>query len=275
MVRNLNRRRIVKILKIAEENHRVKTFWFRDTLCSKARPGQFVMVWVIGVDEIPLSLSTIGDPCSITVARVGDATEAMHRLKQGDIIAVRGPYGNGFKVVDKGRVAVVAGGMGLATLLPLMDRLKKSGCRIEVFLGFRSKHDIFQLARVEKAVEPKGCILMATDDGSMGFKGMVSELFELYLREHRPNYDMVYTCGPSAMIRRVYELCRAWGLKIQASLEAYIKCGIGICGSCCIGPYRVCKDGPVFSSSQLDKMPELGLYKRGPDGAKVPIETNR
>jgi len=268
--RNVNFRRIVKLVRVVEENPRVKTFWFRDALCSKAKPGQFVMVWIIGVDEIPLSLSTIGDICSITVAKVGDATETMHKLKPGDSVGVRGPYGNGFKIV-KGRVAVVAGGVGLATLLPLLERLKECGCRTEAFLGFRSKHDIFQLAKVERAVKPDGAVMVATDDGSIGFKGLVSELFEKHLRKSRPSYDVVYTCGPPAMIRRVYELCETWGLKIQASLEAYMKCGIGICGSCCIGPYRVCRDGPVFSASQLRKMPELGLYKRGPDGAKLPI----
>jgi len=270
MSTNINFRRIVKLVRVVGENPRVKTFWFKDALCSKAKPGQFVMVWIIGVDEIPLSLSTIGDLCSVTVAKVGDATEAMHRLKPDDLIGVRGPYGNGFKIV-KGRVAVVAGGVGLATLLPLVDKLKDYGCWIEVFLGFRSKHDVFQLARVERAVRPNGAVMIATDDGSIGFKGLVSELFETHLKRSKPSYDVVYTCGPPAMIRRVYELCETWNLKIQASLEAYMKCGIGICGSCCIGPYRVCKDGPVFSAPQLRKMPELGLYKRGPDGVKIPV----
>lgn len=226
----------------------------------------------MGVDEIPLSLSSIGELSSVTVARVGDATEAMHRLKPGDLIAVRGPYGRGFRVRGlSGSVAVVAGGVGLATLLPLMDRLKTVGCRVEAFLGFRGRLDVFGLSRVAEAVKPGGSLMVSTEDGSMGFKGLVSDLFRSRLENHKPNYGMVYTCGPSTMIREIYRLCRLWGLRVQASLEAYMKCGLGICGSCCIGPYRVCRDGPVFSNRQLAKMPELGVYRRGSDGLRIPV----
>ena len=97
-LKEINRLRGTKIREIKRETPSVKTFIFRDTLCSKAEPGQFVMVWIPGIDEIPMSLSATsleGRP-SITVARVGEATEVLHKRKIGDILGIRGPYGNSF-----------------------------------------------------------------------------------------------------------------------------------------------------------------------------------
>lgn len=264
----INVRRPVKIEAVIEENPRIKTFLFRDKFCSKGKHGQFIMVWIVGVDEIPLSISKIGDLCGVTVAKVGDATEAMHRLKVGDVFYVRGPYGNGFKELGD-YVAVIAGGVGLATLLPLIERLRASNRKVDVFVGFRSKSDAFWIDVLSKIVNGK--FIISTDDGSLGVKGLISEIFKEYVENFKPRYDMIYTCGPPAMIRRVFQECNKMDYRVQASLEAYIKCGVGICGSCCLGPYRVCSDGPVFSNNQLAKMPELGIYKRGPDGSKIPI----
>jgi dihydroorotate dehydrogenase electron transfer subunit len=264
-----NVRRLIKIEEIIEENPKVKTFLFREKLCSKAKPGQFLMVWIIGVDEIPLSFSRIGDLCGVTVAKVGEATGAMHKLEVGDKLYVRGPYGNGFKEVE-GLIAVVAGGIGLATLLPLIKKLNSLNCKIDAFIGFRSASNAFWINILANAVNGK--LIISTDDGSLGVKGLVSEVFREYIENSKPRYNMVYTCGPPAMIRQIFQNCEKVGYRVQASLEAYMKCGIGICGSCCLGPYRVCTDGPVFSNNQLAKMPELGIYKRGSNGLKIPIQ---
>ncbi|MEM2849194.1 MAG: dihydroorotate dehydrogenase electron transfer subunit [Candidatus Bathyarchaeia archaeon] len=264
-----NVRRPVEAEVVLEENFKVKTFLFRDKLCSKAKPGQFLMVWIVGVDEIPLSISRIGDLCGVTVAKVGEATEAMHRLKVGDRFYIRGPYGNGFKEVG-GYVAVVAGGIGLATLLPLIERLGTSSCKIDAFIGFRSRSNAFWVDTLTRTINGK--LTISTDDGSLGVEGLISEVFKGYVENFKPQYDTVYTCGPPAMIRQVFQECKKMNYKVQASLEAYMKCGIGMCGSCCLGPYRVCSDGPVFSNNQLAKISELGIYKRGPDGLKIPIQ---
>lgn len=261
-----NIRRPVEVELVLEENFKVKTFLFRDKLCSKARPGQFLMVWIVDVDEIPLSISRIGDLCGVTVAKVGEATEAMHKLKVGERFYIRGPYGNGFRETGD-YVAVVAGGIGLAALLPLIERLNASNCKIDAFIGFRSRSDVFWVDTLVSIINGK--LIISTNDGSLGVEGLISEVFRGYVENSKPHYNMVYTCGPPAMIRQVFQECKKMNYKVQASLEAYMKCGIGICGSCGLGPYRVCSDGPVFSNNQLAKMPELGVYKRGPDGLKI------
>ncbi|MFN3621746.1 MAG: dihydroorotate dehydrogenase electron transfer subunit, partial [Nitrososphaerales archaeon] len=169
-----NVRRPVEVEAVVEENFKIKTFLFKDKLCFKARPGQFLMVWIVGVDEIPLSISRIGDLCSVTVAKVGEATEAMHRLKVGDRFYIRGPYGNGFRE-GGGYVAIVAGGIGLAALLPLVERLNASNCKIDVFIGFRSKSDAFWVDKLTGFINGK--LTISTDDGSLGVKGLISEVF--------------------------------------------------------------------------------------------------
>ncbi|MEM1569115.1 MAG: dihydroorotate dehydrogenase electron transfer subunit [Candidatus Bathyarchaeia archaeon] len=264
-----NIRRPVEICSVIEENFKVKTLLFKDRLCSKSRPGQFLMVWIVGVDEIPLSISRIGDICGITVAKVGEATEALHRLKVGDKFYIRGPYGNGFKEIGQ-YTAVVAGGIGLAALMPLIERLKTSNRKIDIFLGFRSKSDAFWIDLLAKNVN--GEFIISTDDGSLGVKGLISEIFQRFVEDFKPQYDTVYTCGPPSMIRQIFRVCERMRYRVQASLEAYMKCAMGICGSCCLGPYRVCSDGPVFSNRQLAKMPELGIYTRGSDGMKKLIQ---
>ncbi len=98
-----NQPRIVQVEEILRETPTIKSFIFRDDVCSKASPGQFVMVWIPGLDEIPMGLSTMDSSSlsAITVKRVGEASGALHNLKEGDVIGVRGPYGNGFKLVEE------------------------------------------------------------------------------------------------------------------------------------------------------------------------------
>ena len=116
----INRLRIVKVRDVKKESPTVKTLTFHDKLCAKAEPGQFVMVWIPGVDEVPMSLSTMRSDgrCSITAAEVGEATKALHQRKLGENFGIRGPYGNSFALTN-GNVMIVGGGTGLAPLLPL------------------------------------------------------------------------------------------------------------------------------------------------------------
>jgi len=261
----------VKIEDIRRETSEVKSFFFKDRLCSRAKPGQFVMVWVPDVDEVPMSLSSIGSRmCSISVKRVGEATRALHRLKIGDYIGVRGPFGNGFRVV-KGRVMVVGGGTGATALMPLVESLVKEKAEVTFLLGAKTRNGLLFVDRM-KAVLPKEKerFGVATEDGSYGFKGVVTGLAEGYLAKE--GFDMIYTCGPEPMMREMFLLANRFSVPLQASLERLMRCAIGICGTCMIGRFRVCKDGPVFTDKQLRKVSrEFGFFRREFDGSRVRI----
>ncbi|UCE16490.1 MAG: dihydroorotate dehydrogenase electron transfer subunit, partial [Candidatus Bathyarchaeota archaeon] len=249
-----------------EENSTIKTFTFRDKHCAEAKPGQFVMVWVPGVDEVPMSLSSISvdGVSSITVADVGEATKMLHQKKVGEVVGVRGPYGNGFALTG-GNVMIVGGGTGLTPLVPLAENLVKLSSKIVFMVGAKTRDDIFFLDRIGTVVPE---VVVTTEDGSYGLKGIVTELAEQILEKQK--FDMIYACGPEQMMFKMFLLAKRLNTPFQASLERYIRCGIGICGSCCMGEYRICRDGPVFSGEQLGKVRnEFGLFKREVDGSKV------
>jgi len=268
-----NEMRIVKISKIKTEAPNVKTIFFEDELCASAEPGQFLMVWIPGVDEIPLSISSTSDQlASVTVKEVGEATRALNRMKRGEILGIRGPFGSYFKIVGKSAL-VVGGGIGVAPLLMLVTRLLNSDVETTMIEGVKTRSEILfhdQLRALHNAHGLK--VIFTTDDGSYGVKGMATEAAEKLLSEKR--FDSMYACGKEAMICKLYSLAEKHGIPIQASLERIMRCAMGICGSCTIGKYRVCKDGPIFNSSQLREIrKELGKFRRNFRGERVPIES--
>ncbi len=245
---------VVKIEKIVQENPYVKTFFFDKKI--EAKPGQFVMIWIPGLDEKPFSLSYTGNKTGITVEEKGKFTKKMFRMKEGDKIGVRGPYGKGFLPKDK--ACVVAGGCGVAPISPLIESLKKPF----VIIGARSKDRLIFHKRFTNAK-------VTTDDGSLGEKGFTTDILENILKGKK--FKVVYTCGPEIMMRKVFEICERHGIECQASLERYMKCGFGVCGQCEINGLRVCKDGPVFFSKHLKEMKDFGKEARLKSGEKVPV----
>ncbi|MEJ2127135.1 MAG: hypothetical protein P8X84_06515, partial [Candidatus Bathyarchaeota archaeon] len=135
-IESANRMRTVKLLDVKEENCTTKTLTFQDQICKIANPGQFLMVWIPGVDEIPISLSGISSDgvTSITVNAVGDASSALNQKKKGDIIGIRGPFGKGF-VPIKGNLMVIGGGTGLGPMMPLTEKLVETASKITVMSG--------------------------------------------------------------------------------------------------------------------------------------------
>ncbi|MEA2053693.1 MAG: dihydroorotate dehydrogenase electron transfer subunit [Candidatus Thermoplasmatota archaeon] len=253
--------RICTIDEIVENTPIHKTFYFEDEECRKAKPGQFVMVWIPGVDEMPVSLSFIQEKQAVTVEVKGEGTKKMHETKVGDKIGIRGPYGNGFSTHGN-KLLFVAGGTGIAPLLPLIKMVEGEKT---VILGARTS----SLLLFEKELKDMGVKLyISTDDGSKGHQGFATDIFENLIEE---DFDTVYTCGPETMMKKVLGLCLKKNVPMQASLERYMKCGIGICDSCSIDGYHVCKDGPVFSGDILKKMGEFGKWKRKPSGRKESI----
>ena len=232
----INEIRMVKIEKIVDEAKDIKSFFFSDGVVEKALPGQFLMIWLPGVDEVPMGISRIGKQSSITVEKVGDCTEKLHSLKEDDKIGMRGPFGNHFNIVDCEKV-VVAGGIGIASLLPLIDE------RTEVFMGAKTRNGLSFL----KEIKNRGAKLhVATEDGSSGFSGLVTDLFREFLGDNNHLSERkIYVCGPMEMIREIYK--RDKNREMEVSLESHMKCGIGICDSCSIRGIRICKEGPVIN----------------------------
>jgi len=264
-----NKPRIVRVLDAIEESSTVRTLIFRDDLCSKAEPGQFMMVWIPGVDEIPMSISMMGDDLAgLTVRKVGEASNALFNMKVNSIIGIRGPYGNNFTPMT-GNVMMVGAGTGLAPLMPLSDILAKQKASIDMIIGGKTIEEFVFVNRAKEVLSrTKSSMIITTEDGSYGIKGLATDAILPILKEKR--IDTIYTCGPELMMKKVFEIAREFNLPVQASLERVMKCGIGICGSCCIGKYRVCKDGPIFDSSMLIEVKdELGLFRMDHSGKRV------
>ena len=246
----------VTLTEIKKETPSVTTFFFDRTFTFE--PGQFVMAWVPGVDEIPMALSSQN---SITVQKAGDATEAMFELTEGAALGIRGPFGNGFTRGEK--MLAIAGGVGAAPLLPLT----RSDCVMTLLLGARTEKELLFVDQLDESTD----VLIATDDGTLGQHGFVTDLLkDLNLAA----YDRIAVCGPEPMMRAVFAAIDQVGAaaKTEFSLHRYMKCGVGICGSCCIDPegLRVCRDGPVFTGEQLKKS-EFGHYSRDAGGRRKNI----
>jgi len=252
------------IVRINEESPSIRTFFF-DFQFETMKPGQFVMVWVRGVDEVPMGLSSKN---SITVQKVGEATSKLFELKEGDSFGLRGPFGNGFSLPLKGeKTLVIAGGVGAAPLIPYAEAARNAGSEVHTVLGARSAGDLI----FEKRFSEAGNIYISTDDGSKGTKGFVTDVLNgLSLSV----YDRIAVCGPEIMMVSVFRLLEDKKIleKSEFSLHRYFKCGIGVCGACCIDKsgLRVCRDGPVFSGLQLLDS-ELGKYMRDASGRRVKI----
>jgi dihydroorotate dehydrogenase electron transfer subunit len=262
--------RTVKLLDVKEENCTTKTLTFQDQICKIANPGQFLMVWIPGVDEIPISLSGISSDgvTSITVNAVGDASSALNQKKKGDIIGIRGPFGKGF-VPIKGNLMVIGGGTGLGPMMPLTEKLVETASKITVMSGVKCQDNLLFLDRIDELLcNVKSETICTTEDGSYGVEGLVTSQLEKKLAKER--VDMIYTCGPEPMMYHVFRLAEQHNVPVQASLERIMRCGIGLCGSCVIGEIRVCKDGPVLTSEQLRSInDEFGKSRLDWTGKKI------
>jgi len=269
---SVNRMRIIEIVGSQKENPTVKTFTFVDKLCGKAEPGQFVMVWIPGVDEIPMSLSAISveGRSSITVNGVGEASRALNQKEKGDQIGIRGPFGNGF-VPAGGNVMVVGGGTGLAPLMPLTEKLVKVADKVTVMSGVKCQDNLVFLDRIDKILsEVDSETVFTTEDGSYGIECLVVDEAEKKLKKEK--FDMVYTCGPEQMMYNMFLLAEQHNVPLQASLERIMRCAIGLCGSCQIGKLRVCKDGPVLNSEQLRSVKEeFGKFQLDFTGKRIKL----
>lgn len=246
--------RAVEIIQVRRESSEMVSLFFWDEQCSKAYPGQYAMIWLPEGEEIPMSLSGINTlgKCSLTVKEVGDTTRKLCRIKVGDRIGLRGPFGKGYTLNGKTPL-LVAGGSGVASLKPLAEAFIESGIKPTFVLGAKTESELPFRSELDKLLGTK--LVLATDDGTCGFNGFSSQCAEILIQEN--NFDSIYVCGPELMMVSVYNYAEKIGVPFQASLERFIKCAHGLCGSCAIGPYRVCLDGPVFDSEKLREVKEV------------------
>ncbi len=227
-----------RIEHVEHENYRVCTFTL--DLALDAQPGQFVMLWLPGVEERPFSLMDC-DPATLAVARVGPLTEALHALRAGDRVWVRGPYGNRFRPAGR-RPLLVAGGYGVAPLFFLARHLQKAGIHSTALIGARTARDIIFADRFVAAGVP---VVVATDDGSRGEQGLAPNIAARFLE--RTPVDAFYACGPEQMLEGVADLARRHRLPAQLSYEQKMRCAFGVCGTCTQDDgWLVCRDGPVW-----------------------------
>jgi len=231
-----------------------------------ARPGQYVMVWVPKVGEIPVSVAREGSGETwLLMARVGRVSSAIHSLEAGDRLWIRGPYGRGFTTEVEGKVALVGGGYGIAPLINLAGALRsREGVRIEFYAGFRNAEEVM-LEDLMRELSNK--LVVSTDDGSYGLSGFITEHIDY------EGLDFVYTAGPEAMMVKMVSEAVKRGIGVEASLERLIRCAVGLCGACVLEPQGllVCRDGPVFDGSILMASEDFGKYWRDFDGRRVPL----
>ncbi len=223
-------------------------------------PGQFVMVWLPRIDEKPFTLAYLTEEhVGITVQKRGPFSSQLAALEPGAQFGLRGPFGCGFwdlhGYAKSERVALIGGGCGMATLGLLAEALPAA----TVVQGVRTASSLLYTERFPDQV-------LFTDDGSTGRKGFPTEW--LSERIEADALDAVYTCGPEVMMARVAEICRAAGVACQASLERYMKCGIGVCGQCDCDGQLVCQDGPTFDLDELAEMPSFGHESRDKTGRR-------
>ena len=264
------RPRTKEIKEIINENYRVKTFIIEDEyIAKKAKPGQFVMIWIPGVDEIPISISGANNKeIMITVARVGEATNILHKKREGDIIGIRGPYGKPFSIGYR-KVLMVGGGYGVAPLIWLAEVLTKKDTEIHFIIGAKKSEDIILYNRIKDVANE---VTITTEDGSRGLKGLATDAVEDILSKKTISPEIIYTCGPEKMMVKIVDLALERGIHVEASFERYIKCGIGICGSCAIGHLRICVEGPVLSESEIKQVRRyIGKEKLDPSSRKIKI----
>jgi len=228
-------------------------------------PGQFNMLYAFGIGEIPVSVS--GDPGERgplvhTIRAVGDVSRALTRLKRGDALGLRGPFGSAWPVAEsRGRdIVVAAGGLGLAPLRPAIYHLlaeRNAYGRIAVLYGSRSPDDILYRRELE-SWRRRLDVEVTVDHATNSWHGNVGVVTKLIGRAgFDPDRTVAFVCGPEIMMRFTANALESAGVapqRIYVSMERNMKCAVGQCGHCQFGPTLVCRDGPVMRYDRVNRL---------------------
>ncbi|MFB3765957.1 MAG: FAD/NAD(P)-binding protein [Methanotrichaceae archaeon] len=223
------------------------------------RPGQFVMVSVFGLGECPISItsSPTRKTLQLCIRRAGRITNGIMDCLVGDILGIRGPCGNGFPIRSmKKDIVIAGGGSGFATLRSLVnyivDKREEFG-KVAVAYGARTRQDLYFMQEYKSWQQAGIEVGITVDIGDESWKGNVGLVTSLIDRFELPTGSAAI-CGPSIMINAVAKKLMERGLShsdIYVSMERHMKCGLGKCEHCMIGPYHACRDGPVFSYDKV------------------------
>ncbi len=259
----MNRLDILEIEKKKKETPTIESIYFKWE--EEYNPGQFVMIWIPGIDDIPMAISKDEAGLDfITVKKRGESTRKLHQVSPGEKIGVRGPFGSGYDIQGD-IILLVTGGCGGASLMEVVNHAHKKNIEVITCLGAKTEEELLFKDKFSEMTDLK----IATDDGSSGHHGYVTELAESVIEKEEIN--LVFTCGPEIMMKKIVEICVGNDIPVQASLERYMKCGIGICDSCSIDGKQVCQDGPVFKGRELLEYKEFGKYERTKEGKLVKL----
>ncbi len=264
--------RVGVITEIRQDTPDVKTFRVVSTDGKKLFehiPGQCAMLSVPGISEAMISITsspTVKEYMEFSVKKCGCLTTWLHATEPGQMITVRGPYGNGFPVDTdfKGKDLVfIAGGIGLAPLHSVINYCRanaKNYGKLQVIYGSRSKQDLVDYKEIldEWCKDPNMEVDLTIDNPQPDWDGHVG-FIPNYVKELNPDLrKTILMCGPPIMIKFTLAGLKELGFKenqVYTTMELRMKCGIGKCGRCNIGTKYVCKDGPVFRFDQLDELP--------------------
>jgi NAD(P)H-flavin reductase len=253
---------LARIDKIRKETHDTFTLELRSTADSgphQFAAGQFNMLYMFGVGEVAISISgdpTRPDPLIHTIRTVGTVTKAISKLKAGDTLGVRGPFGSSWPVEQAAGndVIIIAGGIGLAPLRPVLYQIlaqrRKYG-KVILLYGTRTPQDLLFRSELEGWRARFDLeVYVTVDRAASGWHGNVGVVTTLVPKApFDPDNSIAMMCGPEIMMRYVAMALQKEGLtndRIYASMERNMKCGVGLCGHCQYGPTFICKDGPVY-----------------------------
>jgi sulfhydrogenase subunit gamma (sulfur reductase) len=252
---------IVSKTKEAEDIHTFRLQFADEAMRRSYRfaPGQFNMVYLFGVGEVAISI--VSDPdepqyLDHTIRAVGRVTNAIARLKEGEGLGIRGPFGVGWPLEDaRGRdIIIVTGGLGCAPVVGAIEYIFRRRAQygaVKILHGVKTPHDLVFRERFDRwRRHPNTEVLLTSDQPDKTWRyhvGVVTELFEQVSMD--PAKSLVLMCGPEIMMRLGVPILMRRGIPaaaISISLERHMECGIGLCGHCQMGPYFLCKDGPVM-----------------------------
>lgn len=245
--------------KVAPEIYKLRLF--SEKVASKAKPGQFIHIKCGDKRSYllrrPMSIHRVTGRgiFEILFKVVGDGTSFLASEKLHKSLDILGPLGNGFKVKkDLSSAVVIAGGIGIAPLLFLIDELLKKGVKIHVLLGAQDNRKLLYVLDLKRVVKR---VHTTTDDGSVGHKGPVTDLLPEVIEQS--DSQQVFACGPQEMLKKVARICKQEEVPCQVSLEGQMACGVGVCLGCVLRIRnggeecysRVCTEGPVFEAERV------------------------
>jgi len=265
----------IEAIRTETDDRTLKTFFLRflrseDAEQFRYRPGQFAEVSLVGRGESPIGMAsspTDGDALAFTINRAGIVTTAIHNLRAGDLLGIRGPLGNGFPIerLESRNLVIIGGGFAFTTLRSLaayaiaLENRPRFG-RLTVIYGARRPGLLLYKEELHAWQARDDIEVAVTVDAAEGeWSGRVG-FVPAVTKEVAPSAEnaIALVCGPPVMLKYTLPVLADLGFapeQILLSLEMRMKCGIGICGRCNIGPKYVCKDGPVFSLAELKELP--------------------